>query len=213
MRVLHIEASPRRERSWSSQAAAEFLRQVTTLHPGVEVDHLDIWAEALPEFNGAALEAKYACLAGNPLDEGQRRAWDAIADLIARVDGAHAILLSTPMWNLSIPYRLKHFIDLITQPGLSFRFDPSVGYTPLLKQRPVVVILASSGDFSTGESYGRPNLAIDYLQTALRFIGLHKATVVPVAPTAGPSEKIAAGKAQAKARLASLANTFAKVQS
>jgi FMN-dependent NADH-azoreductase len=213
MRVLHIEASPRRERSRSSQAAAEFLRQVTSLNPRVEVDHLDIWTEALPEFNGAALDAKYARLAGNPFNEVQRRAWDAIGDLVARVDAADAILLSTPMWNLNVPYRLKHFIDLITQPGLSFRFDPSVGYTPLLKQRPLIVILASSGDFSTGESYGRPDLAINYLQTALRFIGLDNAKVVPVAPTAGPPEKIAAGKAQAQARLASLANTFSGVES
>lgn len=36
--------------------------------------------------------------------------------------------------------RQKHYIDLLTQPGLSFCFDPQTGYTPLLKPRPVVAI-------------------------------------------------------------------------
>lgn len=212
MHVLHIEASPRRENSSSSRAAAEFLKQVSTLNPDLQVDRLDIWDEVLPEFDGATLDAKYARLAGMPFSSDQQAAWDRISDLVARVDRADAVLLSTPMWNLGVPYRLKHFIDLVTQPGLSFRFDPNVGYTPLLRARPVVVILASSGDFSTGESYGRPDLASDYLRTALRFIGLDNAHVVPVAPTAGPSEKIAAGQARARLRLASLAGDFAGVE-
>jgi hypothetical protein len=46
------------------------------------------------------------------------------------------------MWNFGIPYKLKHWIDVITQPGLTFRFDPAQGYLPLLKDRPTVVIIA-----------------------------------------------------------------------
>ena len=35
------------------------------------------------------------------------------------------------MWNFGIPYKLKQWIDVITQPGLAFRFDPAQGYLPL----------------------------------------------------------------------------------
>ncbi|TVS05393.1 MAG: hypothetical protein EA413_06875 [Cyanobium sp. PLM2.Bin73] len=36
------------------------------------------------------------------------------------------------MWNFSIPYKLKHWIALVTQPGLSFGFDPATGYYGLI---------------------------------------------------------------------------------
>jgi FMN-dependent NADH-azoreductase len=209
MRVLHIEASPRRERSGSSRIAAEFLKQVSGLNAELEVDHLDVWAEVLPEFDGAALDARYARLAGKPWNSDQQEAWDRIVAMVERVDRADAILVSTPMWNLGIPYRLKHFIDLVTQPGLSFRFEQGAGFTPLLRARPVAAIVTSSGDFSTGESYGRPDLVGVYMQAAFRFIGLDNMNVVRVAPTVGPSEGIEAGEAQARTQLALLAGDFA----
>ena len=74
MRVLHIEASPRRQRSGSSLLAAEFLQRVSDLNPVVEVDRLDVWAERLPEFDGAALEARYNRLAGKPWTAEQQDA-------------------------------------------------------------------------------------------------------------------------------------------
>lgn len=124
--------------------------------------------------------------------------------MVARLDAADVILLSTPMWNFNIPYRLKHWIDLVTQPGLSFSFDPANGYAPLLRDRPVIVILASAGDYAQGESFGRPDLATGYLKAALRFIGFADAEIVPVGPTVGQSDRIAAGQMAARERLVAL---------
>jgi FMN-dependent NADH-azoreductase len=61
---------------------------------------------------------------------------------------ADRVLISTPMWNFAIPYKLKQWFDLIVKPRLTFRFDPAQGYLPLLKNRPTVVILASGSDLS-----------------------------------------------------------------
>ena len=47
---------------------------------------------------------------------------------------ADRVLISTPMWNFGIPYKLKQWFDLIVQPGLTFRFDPAQGYFPLLQE-------------------------------------------------------------------------------
>src|SRR5690349_17962195 len=63
--LLHIEASPRLGRSHSSQLAAVFIDAVERLHPYTKLDHLNVWTEALPEFSGALLEAKYAKLSGS----------------------------------------------------------------------------------------------------------------------------------------------------
>ena len=86
----------------------------------------------------------------------EERTSGVIEALVARLARAERVLISTPMWNFSIPYRLKHWIDLITQPALTFTFDPATGYAPLLTPRPTLVILASGGDYATGESRADP---------------------------------------------------------
>ena len=94
---------------------------------------------------------------------------------------------------------------MITQPGLTFRFDPSQGYLPLLKDRPTIVILASGSDFITGMNRGRIDMATPYLRGALRFIGVSDMLFVPIGPTAGPLEPIRAARESARRRLAEMA--------
>ena len=115
---------------------------------------MNLWREPLPEFEGYVLEAKYARMNGKNFTDSQRDAF-AVAERIAiRMSLADRVLISTPMWNFSIPYKLKQWFDVIIQPGLTFRFDPAMGYLPLLKDRPTLVIVASGGDFVTGMTRG-----------------------------------------------------------
>lgn len=207
-RILFIEASPRAALSLSSELAGVFLDHLAEQIPDLSIDRLNVWKEELPAFDGHVIDAKYARLAGRELDQNQQRAWEGIGRMVARLEAADAVVLSTPMWNLSIPYRLKQWIDLVTQPGLSFTFDPATGYTPLLAQRPLAIILASAGDFSSGSSYGRPDLASGYLKAALKFIGLDGAEIISVAPSVGPPERVASARTAAVERLAGMAETF-----
>lgn len=204
--LLHIEASPRGDASYSTRGARAFLQALRDADPSVLIDRLDLWNTDLPPFDGAALSAKYARLAGRAHDPHEATAWAAIEGLVARLDRAEHVLISTPMWNFSIPYRLKHWIDLITQPGFTFRFDPATGYVPLLRPRPIIVVMASAGDYASGESRGRPDLATPYLRAALGFIGLVNMTVVPVGPTIGPGAETSAQATDH--RLRELAATF-----
>ena len=56
-------------------------------------------------------------------------------------------LFTVPMWNARVPYILKQFIDVISQPGMIFGFDPVTGYTGLLENKRAAVIY-------TGAVYG-----------------------------------------------------------
>ncbi len=183
--LLHIEASPRGATSVSTVLAEYFVDRLREAEPALRIDRLHIWEEALPDLNGALLSAKYAVLAGRDLDSGEARSWEKVRGLVERVRGADSLVLSTPMWNFGIPYKLKHWIDLITQPGLSFAFDPQAGYRPLLTPRPFTIVLASAGDYSEGPSWGRPDLASGYLREAFRFIGLGDPEIVRAGATAG----------------------------
>ncbi|CAN7529750.1 NAD(P)H-dependent oxidoreductase [Rhizobium sp. LjRoot30] len=211
IKLLHIKASPRDSLSHSSKAAGGFVAALRDKASDVRVTELDVWNADLPHFDGPLLAAKYARLAGRAFTEAEASAWNQIGELVRNLDAADAILISSPMWNLSIPYRLKHYIDLVTQPGLSFSFNPATGYTPLLRVRPVVAILASSGDFSKGPSWGRPDLATPYLAEALKFIGLTGAEIVHVGPTVGPPLAVEAAAQRATEALANIADRFAGI--
>ncbi len=206
-KLFHLRVSPRPD-SASSVGAEAFLARFREAHASWDIDTLDLAAEALPEFDGAALDAKYARTNGRAFNQPQRDAFAVIERMVVRLSLAERVLISTPMWNFGIPYKLKHYIDLIVQPGLTFGFDPSRGYSPLLKPRPTLVILASGGDFVTGMNRGRTDMATPYMREVLRFIGLGEARFVLIGPTVGPPAPIEAARATALRRLREMAATF-----
>ncbi len=206
-KLLHIACSPRPDSS-SGAAAQSFLARFRQARPGFEIDGLDLWREGLPEFNQDMIEAKDAVQRGVSFTPRQAEAWATIERMAVRFALADRVLISAPMWNFSLPYKLKHYIDLINQPRLTFRFDPANGYVPLLKDRPTLAIVASSGDFVTGMNRGRTDMATPYLREVLRFMGVRNVEIVRVGPTAGTAEAVGQGKASANRRLTELAARF-----
>jgi FMN-dependent NADH-azoreductase len=205
--LLHLACSPRTE-SESAAGARVFLDRFRQVKPDWAVDAMDLWREPLPEFNGAILEAKYARLQGQVFTDAQRDGFAAAERLALRLARADRVLISTPMWNFGIPYKLKQWFDVIIQPGITFRFDPSQGYLPLLKDRPTVAIVASGSDFATGMNRGRVDMATPYLREALRFIGINDVRFVLIGPTTGPAEPIRTARESAHRRLAATAAGF-----
>jgi len=206
-KLFHLNCSPRAD-SESSAGARAFLDSFRMARPAWDVDVMNLWRDQLPEFEGYVLEAKYARMDGRAFTDPQRDAF-AVAERIAiRFGLADRVLISTPMWNFSIPYKLKQWFDIIVQPGLTFRFDPQTGYQPLLKDRPTIVIVASGGDFVTGMNRGRADMATPYLREALRFIGVANVRFVSIGPTTGPAEPVRAARETAHRRLNELATRF-----
>nr|GID89230.1 hypothetical protein Ade03nite_81540 [Actinoplanes derwentensis] len=64
--------------------------------------------------------------------------------MFRRFDAADTYLFSVPMWNAGIPYILKQLIDVISQPGLVFAFDPASGYRGLLRGKRAAIIYTSA---------------------------------------------------------------------
>ena len=55
--------------------------------------------------------------------------------MIERFKGADKYLFSLPMWNFGIPYKLKHYIDVLVQPTYTFSFSPKEGYKGLVTRK------------------------------------------------------------------------------
>ena len=206
-KLFHLRCSPR-PGSASSAAAEAFLAQFRQGRPSWDVDLQDLWRETLPEFDGAALEAKYARLGGQPFSARQRDAFAELERMALRFSLADRVLISSPMWNFGVPYKLKQWFDLIVQPGLTFTFSPAQGYRGLIKDRPTVIILASGSDFVTGMNRGRVDMATPYLRDILKFIGVHSVRFVAIGPTIGPGDQVTAARAAAERHLIELAAAF-----
>ena len=206
-KLFHLRCSPRLD-SASSAAAEAFLVKFREFRPSWDIDLQDLWRETLPEFDGAALEAKYARLGAREVNGAARDAFAVIERMALRFSLADRVLISSPMWNFGVPYKLKQWFDLIVQPELTFTFSPAEGYRGLLKDRPTIVILASGSDFVTGMNRGRVDMATPYLRDILQFIGVHSVRFVAIGPTAGAAGQVNAAREAAERRLVELAPIF-----
>ena len=164
-RVLYIQASPRGERSHSVAVAEAFIETWKQTHPEGEVVTKNIFEADLPAFDGGALNGKYNIMHGRDHTKEEKAAWAAVEAVIEEFKSFDAYVFAVPMWNFAIPYRLKHYIDLLVQPGYTVGMDEN-GYFGMLKDKKAFVAYASGGSYAVGN----PLETLDYQSTYLRFI-------------------------------------------
>jgi len=164
-KLFYIKASPRGESSRSVAVADAYLAALRAKHPDIEVDVLDPWTADLPEFDGDRANAKLTVFDGQTNQGAQATRWDEIVKIATRFTQADRYLFAIPMWNGSIPYKLKHYIDVIHQPGLLFGFDPAKGYFGLLKGKKATLVY-TSGAFS--QAFPSPAFGVDHQSAYMR---------------------------------------------
>ena len=203
-RLLYVEASPRKQRSHSIAVAEAFLDAYRAANPGDTVEELDVFSSQLPAFDGATIAAKYAVMGGDDFTDDQKFAWEAVTAAAEHFRGFDKYVFAVPMWNFGVPYALKHYIDVITQPGLTFKVGDA-GYEGLC-DGPALVISARGGEYNPnmpgGYDYEAP-----FMKLWCGFVGLTPDSLL-VQPTAanGPDaakEARAAAIEEAKAKAAS----------
>lgn len=206
-KLLYIEASPRKKRSKSIAVAQAFLDRYRQEHPDDEVVTIDLWDKDLPEFDGYTIDAKYQVMHGQDFDEPQRQAWQSVVDLCDEFKAADKYVISLPMWNFGIPYKLKHYIDLIAQPGQTFSFSPETGYSGLVTGKPAAVVYARGGAYGSDGSSGM-DLQKGYLDLILGFIGFTDVQSIVFEPTLGSPDDVAKTEAAAIEQAKTIAAKF-----
>lgn len=170
-RLLHIIATPRQGDSRTLRVSGSFMGSFAKKHPECVIDELDLFKEKLPELTAKRVDGKYSLLSGKELSEEARAAWNEIIGHIDRFMAADAYLISCPMWNFGIPYNLKQYIDIITQPKYLFRYTDK-GPEGLVKNRKMLVVTSRGGDYSQGSPARKYDLQEPYLRTVFGFVGL-----------------------------------------
>ena len=161
----------------------------------------------MPEFDGPALDAKYAGIAGAMRTAEQKAVCEQIESLASRFHAAEIIVLSVPMWNFGIPYRLKHLIDVVSQKDLLFTFDER-GLVGTLSGRKVVVVGARGimlgGDFPTDVF----DFHIAYMAAWSRMVGISDFHSISVEKTLFGPDADHASRASGCAEAIALAATL-----
>ncbi|HRU15766.1 MAG TPA: NAD(P)H-dependent oxidoreductase [Anaerohalosphaeraceae bacterium] len=183
-KILYIQSSPRQERSKSIQTADAFLKAYQKLHPADSVETMNLFEADLPRFDGPAAEARYTILHGQNPAAQHRQIWAQIEKVIGHFTQADKYLLAVPMWNFSIPWRLKQYLDLLIQPTYTFRVGEN-GYEGLVKDKPIMVVYARGSAYPADSPAAAIDFQKKYLEWALSFIGFQKIGSIVVEPTLG----------------------------
>jgi len=208
-KLLYIKASPRTGRSHSVAVADAFIDSYRKANPEDEIITIDIFQKDLPNFALEAVTAKYKFMHGEEHSEQDLKVWAKVEAIIDEFKAADKYVLAVPMWNFSIPYRLKQYIDIIVQPGYTFTVDEEGKYQGLIKGKPVLIAYSSGGEYTKDGGSSSYDMQKNYLELILGFMGLTDICKVIVEPTLGAGAEVARQKeAQAIEKAKVMAGSF-----
>lgn len=146
-RILAVHASPRGERSQSRRLAEVFLAAYREAHPQARVARREVGRVPLPAVTEAFVAAAF-----HPQPERRSLAMQAdlaLSDqLVGELFDSDLLVISTPMYNFSVPSGLKAWIDQIVRLGVTFDFvlDNGVAqYRPLLRGKRALIVTSRGG--------------------------------------------------------------------
>ena len=115
--LLHLEVSPLGENSISRSISKEFLEAFTAKYPTAVIVSHDLSAAPVPHLDGEGI------IAGRTPEADRSASMQAKYEyrsmLVQEVNEAGHILISTPMWNFSVPSVLKAWIDQVIVSGVT----------------------------------------------------------------------------------------------
>jgi FMN-dependent NADH-azoreductase len=163
--------------------ANAFVESYKQAHADDEVVTLNLFETPLPSFDGLAVQAKYTILHGKSHSEEEFRAWKNVEHVIAQFTSSDKYVLATPMWNFSIPYRLKQYIDILVQPGYTFSYSEDKGYEGLVTGKPLLAVYARGGEYPAGSEAEAFDFQTKYVELIFGFMGITDVRSVVVEPT------------------------------
>lgn len=193
--LLRIDASVRTQGSTSRALADYFQSRWTEAHPGGRVVARDLALYPVPHLD-AATTAAFSGLAlpgGAPPPEGL-----ILSDaLIAELSSADHLLISSPLYNLSLPSTLKAYLDHVVRSDLTFtRVDGC--YVGLLTDKSATVVTTRGGVASPDVE---DDFQVRYLRAILAFIGITKVDSIAVDGMSGDEAFRARRIARARAEI------------
>ncbi|MUL38535.1 FMN-dependent NADH-azoreductase [Gloeocapsopsis dulcis] len=199
--ILHIDSSPRGDRSISRQLTKEFITAWKATFPNDSVAYRDLGHYPVPFIDEAWIAASFTSpeqITPN-LESTLVETSDTLIDELLAAD---VWLFGIPMYNYSVPANCKAYIDQIVRVRRTFIVHDQGEYQGLVDNKKVFVITARGGTFSPSTPNARFDFQEPFLQTVFNLIGVNDITFIHTENLAGGIE----------ARQQSLENARAEIQ-
>ncbi len=204
--LLHIDASPRGERSHSRRLTKELVEQWQHAHPTDTVTYRDIGHHPVPHVDESWIAAAFT-----PPEQHTPELREAIRlsdQLVDEFLAADIYIIGVPMYNFSVPSTFKAYIDQIVRVGRTVAFEPNNAgnaFKPLVLGKKMVVIEArGDSGFQPGGRYEKMNYHDPYLITVFGFMGITDITFVHVENDEYGGQKLAESIAAARVKITEL---------
>ncbi len=202
--LLSLDVSPRGDRSISRALGKRFVQHWQQNNPEGRVVYRDLDASRIPYMDNDWISGVYA-----PPDvqrtPDMQKALALSTELIAELQAADVLFISTPMYNFTVPAVLKSWIDYVIRPGFTFRLAP--GWPGMLENKKGKLIVVSRDSYDAGQPSEAADLVTPVLRKALEFMGIHDVEVV----RAGGSLAVNQGKIRLEDHLLTFEAAVAKL--
>jgi FMN-dependent NADH-azoreductase len=164
--ILHLDASPRGERSISRQLSAEFVEGWKRLHPSDAVTYRDLGHYPPPHVSEAWVVGAFTPPETHPADaQAAMQISDRLVDEFLAAD---SYVFGVPMHNFSVPSTFKAYVDQIVRVGRTFGADGK----GLVRNRKLLVVTARGGDYTPGGPAASFDHQEPWIRTIFGFVGL-----------------------------------------
>ncbi|PHM11480.1 FMN-dependent NADH-azoreductase [Nostoc sp. 'Peltigera malacea cyanobiont' DB3992] len=167
--ILHIDSSPRGERSHTRELSKEFVSGWKAAHLEDAIAYRDIGRHPVPHVDEAWIAAAFSPPETHTpeLTEALRISDELVDEFLA----ADRYVFGVPMYNFNIPSTFKAYIDQIVRANRTFAVDAQ-GFRGLVEGKKAVIITARGGDFSATSPFVAYDFQEPYLRAIFGFIGL-----------------------------------------
>ncbi|MEM7491264.1 MAG: NAD(P)H-dependent oxidoreductase [Pseudomonadota bacterium] len=183
-RILRIDASARDDASVSRSLADRLIEKLDG-----EVVTRDVGGDPIPHVTETWAAATFTPPAER--NEAQKAALAFSDELVAELQEADVLVISTPIYNFGVPAALKAWADQVGRVGVTFEYTEN-GPKGLLEGKRAIVAVASGGT-KVGSDI---DFATPWLRFFLGFLGITDVDIVAADGLMGDPEGVARAEAQ-----------------
>ena len=204
--LLHLDASPRGDRSISRALTNDFITHWKAAHPNDSITYRDLGHHPVPLVDETWIAAAFSAPDQHTPEQA---AAIAISDeLVDEFLAADCYVLGIPMYNFSHPAGFKAYIDQIVRAGRTFSVEADGSYKGLVTGKKMLVITARSGSFRQGTPAHAYDLQEPYLHLVFGFMGITDITVIHADNLAAGEDARAQSLRQAQVDLKAVAEQW-----
>jgi FMN-dependent NADH-azoreductase len=167
--ILHIDSSPRGDRSSSRTLSKDFVTAWQALHPDEAIIYRDLRHTPVPHITEEWIEADF--MPPEKMTSQMVEALKVSDELVDEFLAADRCVFSVPMHNFSIPSNFKAYIDQIVRVGRTFVIEDGQ-FKGLATNKKVLFITARGATYDAGSPFEGWDCQEPALRYAFQFMGV-----------------------------------------